>query len=475
MTHPSVARLLMPALRWRDDGGFAHEASRIDAALALGVGGFILFGGRAAAVQLLVADLLRRAGRPLLIASDLERGAGQQFEGLVEVPPPAALASLGDLDVIRWAGACTARAARAVGINWVFAPVADLDLLADNPIVQTRSFGADPQAVAAALVAWIDGCEAEQVLACAKHFPGHGRTRRDSHLEEPLVETTFEELAATDLVPFRAAIEARVGSIMTAHVAYPGLDATGTPATLSPPILAHLRDALGFDGLVVSDALNMAGAQRGRSEAEAALAALAAGCDVLLYPDDPHAVVALLERAVADGRLAEARVAEAVARVERALAWTALPRLSPKVPDADLAAQTAMALLRMLRGDEPVLRLPLSLQIIDDDLGGPYPPMPASDRLARALNAAGVPMGPGGSVVRCLFSEPRAWKGRAGLGAAAAGALATAAPADLVVLFAHPRLLAAVPDATPVLHAWHRQTLMQETVAAWLASQAHAR
>ena len=145
---PDSGRLILPALRAAADGGFGHEAARIADALDLGVGGFIIFGGTVESVRRLTADLLRRAGRPLLIASDLERGAGQQVAGLTEFPPPLALASLEDAAVVRWAGAVTAQEARAVGINWVFAPVADLDVLADNPIVQTRAFGDDPNRVA---------------------------------------------------------------------------------------------------------------------------------------------------------------------------------------------------------------------------------------------------------------------------------------------------------------------------------------
>src|SRR5687768_16034384 len=136
---PNPATLILPALRARADGGFGHEAGAIADALDVGVGGFILFGGTVESVRRLSADLLRRAGRPLLLAADLERGAGQQIAGLTQFPPPAALAALEDAAVARWAGAVTAQEARAVGINWVFAPVADLDLLPDNPIVQTRA------------------------------------------------------------------------------------------------------------------------------------------------------------------------------------------------------------------------------------------------------------------------------------------------------------------------------------------------
>jgi beta-glucosidase-like glycosyl hydrolase len=157
---PDPARLIMPALRAAPGGSFAHEAGAIADALELGVGGFIIFGGNAESVRRLTADLLRRAERQLLLASDLERGAGQQVDGLTEFPPPLALAALGDPGVARWAGAVTAQEARAVGINWVFAPVADLDLLPENPIVQTRAFGHDPQRVATLVRNWIEGCQA---------------------------------------------------------------------------------------------------------------------------------------------------------------------------------------------------------------------------------------------------------------------------------------------------------------------------
>ncbi|HTC25286.1 MAG TPA: glycoside hydrolase family 3 N-terminal domain-containing protein, partial [Gemmatimonadales bacterium] len=255
-------RLILPALRARSDGSFAHEEETIRAGLGVGAGGFIIFGGNVDTVRTLTADLARRAGRPLLIASDLERGAGQQIEGLTELPPPAALASLDDLDAIRWAGALTAAEALSVGINWVFAPVADLDVLPTNPIVQTRAFGADPEAVAACVRAWVEGCQSPGALACAKHYPGHGRTAIDSHVALPVVAEDEATLRAWDERPFAGALDADVASVMTAHVAYPALDPSGAPATLSQPILARLR-TLGFGGIIVTDALIMEGALSG--------------------------------------------------------------------------------------------------------------------------------------------------------------------------------------------------------------------
>jgi beta-glucosidase len=468
----SVARLVVPALRWRDDTGFAHERSRIDEALGLGVGGFILFGGTAAAVRELTAELRRRAPHPLLVAADLERGAGQQFDGLTQVPPPRALASLGRDDVVAWAGAVTAREARSVGVNWVFAPVADLDVLPDNPIVQTRAFGDDPRAVGRAVATWVRACQAAGALACAKHFPGHGRTSVDSHIALPSVDAPLAQLEAEDLLPFRMAADAGVASLMTAHVAYPALDPSGLPATLSARILSGLR-AAGFDGLVVTDALIMGGALAGRSEAEAAVQALAAGADVLLYPERPAEVVATVERAIAEGALPASRVAESMVRLERALAAVQGEGVAPPAPAFGGADGVADLLLAVapVRGVRPALRAPLDLHLVDDDVGGPYPAVPATTVRA-TLEARGVPLGAGGSRVVLAFAEPRAWKGRSGFGPASRRALEAAVPgADLVLLFGHERLAAEIPAGPPVMVAWHRQRLMQAAAGRWLAAQ----
>lgn len=465
------ARLIMPALRSDALSGFAHEASRIADTLELGVGGYIIFGGTAESVRRLTADLLRRAGRPLLLASDLERGAGQQFAGLTEFPPPMALASLRDPAVVRWAGSLTAQEARAVGINWIFAPVADLDLLPENPIVQTRAFGADPNEVATFVRQWIEGCQASGALACAKHYPGHGRTSVDSHVALPVVETPATDLQAVDLVPFTVAIQSGVASIMTAHVAYPRLDSSGLPATLSRTILGQLRGAGGFDGLVVTDALIMDGALVGRRESDAAVEAIQAGADLLLYPNDARRVREALEAALSSGGLGRERLRQSLRRYDRALVTATAP--TPPVTrgpfdSADALADVIVKQGMMARRSIPALATPLDLVVVDDDVGGPYPPGP-TDYVHRALGPDLIGRYGGGSRVLLVFAEPRAWKGRSGFGAATKAALAHhAAGADLVILFGHPRLAAELPSNGPVLLAWHRQRLMQEAVARWL-------
>ncbi|HET7322576.1 MAG TPA: glycoside hydrolase family 3 N-terminal domain-containing protein, partial [Longimicrobiaceae bacterium] len=213
----NLGRLLFPAVRWDAEHGFHSAWSDIERALERGVGGFILFGGEAGAVRDLTAELQRRASYPLLIGSDLERGAGQQFRGATPLPPAAALASLGELETTRRAAELTAREARALGVSWVYAPDADVDLEPENPIIGTRAFGTDPEEVAEQVAAWVRGCEEGGALSCAKHFPGHGRTVGDSHAERPTVGSTRQELE-TDLAPFRAAVRAGVDSLMTAHV-----------------------------------------------------------------------------------------------------------------------------------------------------------------------------------------------------------------------------------------------------------------
>lgn len=466
------ARLIVPALRSEALSGFAHEAGRIADTLDLGVGGYIIFGGTAESVRKLTADLLRRAGRPLLLASDLERGAGQQVAGLTEFPPPMALASLRDPAVLRWAASVTAQEARAVGINWIFAPVADLDLLAENPIVQTRAFGADPKEVAACVRHWVEGCQGAGALACAKHYPGHGRTTVDSHVTLPVVEAAAGALRSTDLLPFTTAIQSGVASIMTAHVAYPALDSSGLPATLSRTVLGELRSG-GYDGLVVTDALIMDGALVGRRESDAAVEAIQAGADLLLYPNDVRRVLGALEAALSSGSLGPERLAESLARYDRALVAATAPTPPVTRGPFESADALANALLKqgMVRKSPPQLTGPLDLVVVDDDVGGPFPPGP-SDYVHRALGPNLIGRYTGGSRVLLVFAEPRAWKGRSGFGPATREALAHhAAGADLIVLFGHPRLLHELPGAAPVLLAWHRQRLMQEAVAHWLGSR----
>ena len=201
----------------------------------------------------------------------------------------------------------TAREALELGINWVLAPDADLDIEPANPIVQTRSFGADP-----AVVGLRGGgrgsrrCQDAGALACVKHFPGHGRTTRDSHDEVPTVAADLATLEATDLVPFRSRHRGGSRHRHDGHLRVPALDPTGTPATFSAPILDYLRTTLGFDGLIVTDALMMGAAVKDAAS-NPSVRALAAGCDVLCYPADPMARASAAQALAERGRGGAAR------------------------------------------------------------------------------------------------------------------------------------------------------------------------
>ncbi|CAN5726224.1 hydrolase [soil metagenome] len=471
----NAGRLLLPAVRWDAEQGYQGEWEALERALQQGVGGFILFGGEAAAVRDLTEELQRRSSHPLLIASDLERGAGQQFRGATPLPPAAAIGSLDDLEATRRAGEITARDARALGVNWVYAPVADVDLEPENPIIGTRAFGTDPEQVALQVAAWTKGCAQGGALTCAKHFPGHGRTIGDSHIERPSV-TVSRDLLEMDLIPFRAAVDAGVDGLMTAHVSYPALDPSGAPATLSPPILHDLlRRQMGFDGLVVTDALIMEGFIEGIDEASAAVIALQAGCDALLYPEDTATVRAEVEAALRDGRLTSARVEQALTRIDRAarrMAGQPGGRWGLE-EDRRWSLETAIRSLQVVRGNPTLPEGRIRIMEVEDDLGGPFPPYPRTS-LPAALSAAGAELSDDGSPLVALYSDIRAWKGRPGLSPAAQDRvreITDTHPDVTVILFSHPRLEHEIPGARNLLAAWGGEALMQEAVAAKLTGQ----
>lgn len=467
----NVARLLLPALRWSGETGWEGFRDTIERGLEMGVGGFILFGGPAEQVRALTAELHTRSRHALLIASDLERGAGQQFRGATPLPPAAAIGWLDDEAITERAGELTAREARALGVNWIYAPVADVDLEPENPIIGVRSFGTDPESVARHVAAWVRGCARGGALSCAKHFPGHGRTVGDSHVEKPTVRVGRQALEQ-DLAPFRAASQAGVDSVMTAHVAYPALDAEGRPATLSPPVLVDLlRGEIGFEGLVVTDAIIMEGLTEGGSEATASVQALAAGCDVLLYPQDPEAVIREVQRAMGDGRLSRDRVADALRRTAAAAErYASAPEGGyASEDDRRWALEIAVRSLRVCRG-QPVLPSRVRLEEVEDDLGGPWPPYPR-DAFPAALRAAGIELADDAPPLVAVYSDIRAWKGRPGISAAAqerVRAITGAHPDATVLLFSHPRLAHELPTARNLLACWGGEAIMQQAAVAWL-------
>ena len=305
-----------------------------------GVGGVILLGGSAPEVALRCEQLQSWARLPLLLCADVEEGVGQRFEGASWLPPPLAIGRLfGKAPQQACAlaerhGRCTGREARALGLNWVLGPVCDVNNNPANPVINVRAWGEDPSTAAALAAAFVRGVRAEGVLSCAKHFPGHGDTSDDSHLALPLLPHSRERLNAVELPPFAACIAAGVDAVMTGHLVLPALDAE-RPATLSKALLTDLlRHDLGFNGLVVTDALVMEAISGHYGPAEAAVLALEAGADLVLMPADAQAAIHAIAAAVEAGRLSLGQLEASAERRQRALA--SLP--GPSLPDPSLPA-----------------------------------------------------------------------------------------------------------------------------------------
>lgn len=301
----------------------------------LNLGGVILLGGSAGELSLRTQQLQSWAKTPLLIAADIEEGVGQRFPGATWFPPPMALGtiyqenpSLARNYSYQFA-ATTAQEALAIGINWILAPVVDVNNNSDNPVINVRSFADRPQIVGDLATAFIQGAHNYPVLTTAKHFPGHGDTSTDSHLELPCLPHCPQRLEQVELPPFQAAIACGVDSIMTAHLQIPAWDSTYLPnqdkltypATLSQSILTgQLREKLGFQGLIVTDALIMGGVAKYFSDAEIAVKAVVAGADILLMPKDPIIAINAVGEAVVKGIITKERILESVARIEFAKA-----------------------------------------------------------------------------------------------------------------------------------------------------------
>jgi beta-N-acetylhexosaminidase len=275
---------------------------------------------QAYATAVLTNQLQKLAKIPLLIGADFERGTAMRIDEGTMFPYSMSVAATGRPQDAYTMGRITALEARAVGVQWIFAPVSDVNDNPDNPIINIRSFGEDPKRVSELVTQFVRGVEENGALATAKHFPGHGDVNMDSHLTLPIVPGDRSRLESVELVPFRAAIAAGVSSIMTGHLAVPAFEADPTvPATLSSRILTDLlRKQLGFDGLLVTDALDMGGVTTLYPPGEVAVRSIQAGADVLLMPPNTDAALAGLEQAVASGRISESRVDDSIRRILRA-------------------------------------------------------------------------------------------------------------------------------------------------------------
>lgn len=292
----------------------------------LKIGGVILLGGSVGELRLKTQFLQENASSPLLICADIEEGVGQRFAGATFFPPLMALGEVYQSNPILarelayQMGQYTAKEALSLGINWILAPVLDVNNNPDNPVINVRSISHDPHIVADLGCHFIQGARTYPILTTAKHFPGHGDTNIDSHLSLPTIPHDASRLERVELYPFREAIGYRVDAIMSAHLLIPAWDQC-YPATLSRAILTgQLRETMGFTGLIVTDALIMGGVKNYASPEEIAILAVLAGADILLMPENPEIVVKTLYDAVKSGKISEDRLSASVERIRQAKA-----------------------------------------------------------------------------------------------------------------------------------------------------------
>jgi len=354
------------------------------ARLANGLAGVCLFATNISSPEQLrgLTDAIRGANPQAVIAIDEEGGDVTRLFQSVGSPYPGAalLGRLDDLSLTRTVAERVGVQLRAVGVTVDFAPDADINSSDDNPVIGTRSFGADPALVARHTAAWVEGLQSTGVAASAKHFPGHGDTTADSHLALPVVDLPLAALRARELIPFQAAIAAGTRTIMTSHILLPQLD--HVPATFSARILGELlRDELGFTGVIISDALDMKGASGTTGIPDAAVRALAAGCDLLCIGTantdaQLGEIEAAIVAAVSAGRLKAARLADALSRVGAL--------------GAEAAAGVATAVVPL--DPEPVFELDRTISAFD--VSPTAPPVEGERTLVQLDTAANIAVGP---------------------------------------------------------------------------------
>jgi beta-N-acetylhexosaminidase len=467
------------------------------------VGALVIFGGDAYETAHLNNDLQSLATVPLLIASDFERGVGTQITGSTLFPTFMGLGAANDEKMAYMMGKVTALEGRALGVHITFAPVVDVNINPDNPIINTRAIGEDPDMVGRLAAAFIRGCQENGMLATAKHFPGHGDTDQDSHSVLPTIKADRERLEKIELAPYRKAIEAGVKAVMVAHLDVPALDPTpGLPSSLSPAIVTELlRQQMGFKGLIVTDAMEMAGVTNLFSNTESALKAILAGVDMVLLPLEPAKVVPFLVEAAKFGRLPQARIEESVRRILEAKASLKL-HLSKQVDigslplkigskgnvaEARLAFEKAVTLVKNDNGVLPVAPSGKKIAVLSlsSDPGDFYAGRPFAEAVRKRTEGTKIFYADGDTgidrleaafagamdadvVICAVFSSLRASKGSVGLDPGHVDLInnltGTGKPV-VVVNFGSPYLLRSFPDIAAYLCLFRNTTQAQETAA----------
>jgi beta-glucosidase len=388
-----------------------------------GIGSVILLGGSAAEVGLKTQQMQAWATLPLLICADIEEGVGQRFSGATWFPPPMALGGMAQRDLpgaitqAEAMGQATAQEALAIGINWLLTPTVDVNNNPANPVINVRAFGETPEIVIALTMAYIKGAQKEGAITTAKHFPGHGDTATDSHWNLPVIHHDRDRLNAVELAPFRQAIEAGVDTIMGGHLIVPALD--DGPTTFSKAVMGDLlRGELGFEGLVVTDAMVMGAIADGYGNGEAVVRAIEAGHDVIMMPVEVEGAIEAVIEAVETGRITRSRIEASVARIFKLKQRMALPT---NIVDAEWLQRTqaqdgsAKAVERIMYGSLEVRRsAPLDLRpgwrnivLTDNLLASPF--------LHRMAPAIVIPQSKGGEtrLLDCamgLGEIPNGWE-----------------------------------------------------------------
>ena len=316
-TRQKAAQLVVPWLAGSyaafDDSAFQIATRWVD---SLQVGGIIISVGSPFDIAAKLNTLQRRSRLPLLISADLEYGAAMRVVGATGFPTIMSAGATGDARDAYTIGRVAALEGRAVGIHVNFAPDADVNNNPLNPIINVRSFGEDPRAVARLVRAYVQGLQDNGMLATLKHFPGHGDTEIDSHIGLPTIRVGYGRLDTLELVPFRAGIDAGAQVVMSAHIAFPAFTGDDEPGTLSAAVMTGLlRDSLGFRGMVVTDALDMGAIVAKYGAGEATVRAFLAGSDLLLMPANPDSAIAAMTAAVQGGRITPQRLDASVRRV----------------------------------------------------------------------------------------------------------------------------------------------------------------
>jgi beta-glucosidase-like glycosyl hydrolase len=456
-----------------------------------GVAGFIVFGGELETVRVYIQKLQEAAEIPLIVSSDLERGLGQQLNGGTHFPPAMALAAAyknrlkakgegqratgkgpkehtgRDLAFIRKSFAAVAEEAKYAGINTIFAPVLDINTNPENPIIAGRAFGEEPGIVSLLGTEMIRTLQKNGISACGKHFPGHGDTSIDSHIQLPVLKQDMARLRQYELKPFMAAVAAGVRMLMLGHLGVPAIDPSGIPVSFSEKAVQFIRRSMGYDGILLTDALNMGGIGR-FSEQDASRRALEAGLDILLHPSDPDRLSMQLAKA------------HASCRPDRLLRFR--KRLRPHTECAVPSFDLHQALSRRLTEDAisvtgrcRIKGIPLVVILNDEEeekggtfirsMGKSFPGTRAIALRPRSHRTT-IRKGPGEFMVIAIFSETKAWKGGASAWLHKQAAMLRQ-NADLYVSFGSPYLLNNLGKVPRICAFWDTDQA-QEAVTAVL-------